>query len=162
MPTATARHYAEKVRDTLKAIAEADERNLNLLTSREFGTNEYTVAAREARGLRAALLLHAANLAEAVLAETSTEPVSAAIASGAAPVPAWAGCFACGGQVNNSGRCARCGGTQYACRCARASEMAQTPTTRCGAEFAGHVCGLMRGHETSTKHWDQLTDMEWT
>lgn len=74
MTTDTTRHYAEKVRDTLKAIAEADERNLDALTAKEFDTTEYKVAAREARGLRAALLLHAANLAEAVLAEEAQEP----------------------------------------------------------------------------------------
>lgn len=128
MPTDTARHYAEKVRATLKLIADADERNLEALTSREFDTNEYKVAAREARGLRAALLLHAANLAEAVLAErTSTD---GACVTGVDPVS--------GFDTSNS-----------------------TVSMRCGAEFAGHVCGRVPGHDPAIKHCDILTGQRW-
>lgn len=139
MTTDAARHYAEKVRDTLKAIAEADERNLDLLTSREFDAAKHELAAREARGLRSALLLHAANLAEAVLAET---PPSAL------PAP----------HVFTN-----CEGTDPA-SCFRNIEpqlCAPTPTTRCGAEFAGHVCGRVPGHDPTIKHCDILTGQRW-
>lgn len=108
MSTDTARHYAEKVRDALRAIEEADVRTIDaLITTRDFDSTKHEISAREARGLRASLLLHAANLAEAVLAETTP-----------------------------------------------------TPFTRCGAEFAGHVCGLLKAH--AGQHEDARTLQTWT
>jgi hypothetical protein len=156
MPTETARHYAEKVRDTLKAIAEADERNLDALTVKEFDAAKHELAAREARGLRAALLLHAASLAEAVLEEAES-PTEAHYTLSEIETAMNAADAQMRGDDSSQQH------TEYTLRHLSALRTASeaAPATRCGAEFAGHVCGLMHGHETSTKHWDRLTDMEW-
>lgn len=152
MHTDTARHYAEKVRDALKAIEEADVRNLDALTAKVFNSATHEIAAREARGLRASLLLHAANLAEAVLAEAErpTEPRFSLEEMHEAMQDAGRDMKGDDGPADFR---------EYVAAHLSALRAASAPVIRCGAEFAGHVCGLLKDH--AGQHEDTRTLQRW-
>lgn len=81
-----ARHYAEKVQATLNAIAEAEDRKVDALCVRR-DSDAYEEVRRELHGLHATLLLHAANLVTAVLAERA--PHVCANCAGTDPASCW-------------------------------------------------------------------------
>jgi hypothetical protein len=153
MTTDTARRYAEKVRATLKLLAEADERNLDALTSTEFDAAKHELAAKEARGLRAALLLHAANLAEAVLAGDQTEPRYSLEEVHEAMQDA-------GRDMKGDDGPADFREYVAARLSVLGSRMAAPVAARCQSEFAGHACSRCHGHDG--RHEDILTAQRWS